>query len=792
MKATFVFRALRSGGIATALLGSVFMVSSCGDANDEVVEAEKLGGSCFINSDCKKPLKCAFKRCHNECKTSDDCPSDERCVPSDRPFNVCLFKDETNCIYHTDCPAEHLICGTDNRCREQCKSVRDCLGGQVCIEGTCADEKELVDGKLPPADEPGLQDPEGKSCQYTTDCDAPLVCKVGFCLAECKGDRDCDAGKTCDATGTCVAGSATTPNCANGQQDPGETAVDCGGPCGGCPDTSCTRPSDCASYVCEKQKCQAPQCGDMIQNGTESDTDCGGDCPSCGPLMGCWTNADCTTNSCDAGLCTLKSCGDKQKGELETDVDCGGGDCPKCDDGKACAINGDCKSDNCVNKTCAPPGPVAWTIEFDGSWDGSPIVRSDSSGDLLIASELQGVVDFGDGEKLTGGVNGDLFLAKRKPSGAKVGTSLLLTGMTGSSDALIGLTVDPAGDAIIAATTQPGGIFSSTSCGGVLTGKGVRVVAKFSGQSLKWAECVTAGLDLGAIAADSVGDVWVAGKFSFDATLGGHLMQTGNPSVPFVAKLSGATGKTVWAQVATSAGVNKAQITSLVADGTDVYASGQVGVASGFSIGAGTKAAVVAANSNDVFVFKMAGDGSVVGAPRTFGGTLFDQTTGMALNGSTLVLAGHFQNQVDFGDVVRSSKGMKDGFLVRVSTSDLSTVWSKSFGNTGDDEARGVAVAANGEIAVTGFVTGAVDFGGGTKAYNASKDIFLARYSSSGLHQFSSTWGGFNSDEGSSVAFSGASLALAGKRGSGKFDFGAGPLLTAVTGPDAAFVTLFP
>ncbi|HVY48960.1 MAG TPA: hypothetical protein VHB21_23885 [Minicystis sp.] len=154
-----------------------------------------IGGGCLINSDCNSPLVCAFRRCHTQCETDRDCQQGERCVVAERPDRVCQLEDEQTCQYNSECPGNE-VCGVDDQCRDACAADRDCVPGQVCKSGTCADPSELVDGGLPAAD--GGQG-KGQPCSYTSDCPEPYVCKDGLCDDECLGDRDCP-GSTCDET----------------------------------------------------------------------------------------------------------------------------------------------------------------------------------------------------------------------------------------------------------------------------------------------------------------------------------------------------------------------------------------------------------------------------------------------------------------------------------------------------------------------------------------------------------------------------------------------------------------
>jgi hypothetical protein len=96
----------------------------------------------------------------------------------------------------------------------------------------------------------------------------------------------------------------STDPCENGVQDDGETDVDCGGSCGGCPEfKTCNVDADCESelYCFQHIKCLKPTCEDGIKNQDETNVDCGGACE------GFWWTSD-------------KKCHDKTEPSGELDV----------------------------------------------------------------------------------------------------------------------------------------------------------------------------------------------------------------------------------------------------------------------------------------------------------------------------------------------------------------------------------------------------------------------------------------------------------------------------------------
>jgi hypothetical protein len=171
--------------------------------------------------------------------------------------------------------------------------------------------------------------------------------------------------------GITVDTSLEPVTCTDKKQNGGETAVDCGGSCPGCPTGyNCSTDNDCSSKYCNSNnKCATPTCSDKILNGDETDTDCGGDdCEPCSDGNDCETDSDCESNNCDMSTrkCSVKivSCKNGVIDTNEADVDCGGVCKLKCNDGSSCTKDSDCNSRKCVKNVCCGPG------DFD--CDGTP------------------------------------------------------------------------------------------------------------------------------------------------------------------------------------------------------------------------------------------------------------------------------------------------------------------------------------------------------------------------------------------------------------------------------------
>ncbi|HLG24943.1 MAG TPA: hypothetical protein VI564_08485 [Candidatus Nanoarchaeia archaeon] len=137
----------------------------------------------------------------------------------------------------------------------------------------------------------------------------------------------------------------------------------------------CDDDTECASQFCSNKKCAGATCTDSIKNQGESDIDCGGPCSGCPNLKSCNENSDCESSSCSFGICLLDTCTDGKLTTDESDIDCGG-PCPlKCSEGQGCSRDEDCSSGmGCKDLLCQysvdPGNEEPANTDTDG--DGMP------------------------------------------------------------------------------------------------------------------------------------------------------------------------------------------------------------------------------------------------------------------------------------------------------------------------------------------------------------------------------------------------------------------------------------
>ena len=138
-------------------------------------------------------------------------------------------------------------------------------------------------------------------------------------------------------------------------------------------------------------------------------------------------------------------------------------------------------------------------------------------------------------------------------------------------------------------------------------------------------------------------------------------------------------------------------------------------------------------------------------------------------------ITGSFFGTVDFGGGGLTSAGAADVFLAKYDGNG-NYAWAKRFGSVGVETGTSVATDASGNVFLTGFFTGTVDFGGALLTAIAAADVFLAKYDSGGNPQWSASYGGVGTDTGNSVAIDGSGNVLLTGQFSGVANFGGGNL----------------
>ena len=412
--------------------------------------AAELAEGCSLDSDCASQLVCAFGTCHVECQTTPDCTARDLglCIESDKPYKVCQNPKEEDCLRNSDC-AGTQVCAVDDRCRDACTTSKDCIVGQTCAAGVCADPMALINGALPIADAGAA---EGEPCVHASDCPGTLVCIRGTCTAECITTKDCEIPLVCvdarcepagdvgaqgdaamtdsaahDAGGSDAGGSDAAPSdggakCSVGELICGGTCVDptsstqychAAGACG----TACPTGDLCNGGTCSSS-CTAPRtlCTSTSCVDTQTDpANCGG----CGNLCALPHVA---SNGCTGATCSIGTCAS------------GYADCNAAP-ADGCEVNTQSDTNNCgACHTVCSSGCI------NGQCRGSFVLASGQSGPAFLVVDGQNAywTDYGGGTVMKVGLNGGtvvvLASGQSEPQGIAVdATSVYWTNFGGGS-----------------------------------------------------------------------------------------------------------------------------------------------------------------------------------------------------------------------------------------------------------------------------------------------------------------------------------------------------------------------
>jgi hypothetical protein len=151
----------------------------------------------------------------------------------------------------------------------------------------------------------------------------------------------------------------------------------------------------------------------------------------------------------------------------------------------------------------------------------------------------------------------------------------------------------------------------------------------------------------------------------------------------------------------------------------------------------------------------------------------------IAADGSgNLVVTGWFAGTIDFGGGPLTGAGGQDIFLVKFDAAG-NHIWSQRFGDASSQYGYDVTIDAWGNVVLVGYFSGAVDFGGGLLTSAGNNDIFVAKFDAGGNHLWSHRFGDGFSQYGRAVAVDGQGNVLVTGQYYSTVDFGGGPFTSA-------------
>jgi hypothetical protein len=388
--------------------------------------------------------------------------------------------------------------------------------------------------------------------------------------------------------------------------------------------------------------------------------------------------------------------------------------------------------------TCAGPGDVflarydaAGNHKFSKAWgDGQDQaglgLALDAAGDVFIAGNLRGGIDFGaPTAALTSAGQIDVFLAKLGPTGAPLWAKSF-------GDAAIQrvlghpLAADGAGGVVLTGVFQGTLAFGGAAAPLVGAGGDDLFLARFDGAgNALWARGWGDALvqTARAVAVAPSGRIALVGAFQGTLDFGaGHTLTSAGGNDAFVVVVD-AAGTYLWARRFGDAAEQETRALAFDAAG-DLWIAGNY--QGSIDLGAGVMSA--SGTGTNIFVALLDAQGNTLKAQHYGDGSGTGQSMRALRVGPSgnLVLGGEFTGSLDFGSGPLTSAGSTDVFLAEL-TPALSPVFAARYGDGSAQWLNALSLGAGGTILVTGQLLGTLDFGKTPLTSAGGLDVYLAR-----------------------------------------------------------------
>lgn len=199
--------------------------------------------------------------------------------------------------------------------------------------------------------------------------------------------------------------------------------------------------------------------------------------------------------------------------------------------------------------------------------------------------------------------------------------------------------------------------------------------------------------------------------------------------------------------VKTAGGLDVDQINDITTDEL-----GNIYIAGAYSLEMDFQSTNLLSNGfKDFFVAKLTPDGSLIWI-QSGGGPQDDEAKGIAIdeNGNVYV-TGIFRGQADFGSDTPNSIGGTDVFVVKYNNNGVYQ-WGKFFGGFDDDYSNDICVDNQNNVAVTGIYYFAMSINGSSYISKGANDFFVVKFNSFGDLQWVTTHGSTINDSGVSLS----------------------------------------
>ena len=387
-------------------------------------------------------------------------------------------------------------------------------------------------------------------------------------------------------------------------------------------------------------------------------------------------------------------------------------------------------------------GNYVWAKNIGGSsYDVGYSIKVDVLGNVYVGGIFQGTADFDPSASvanLTSAGGLDAFFAKYDNNGNYVWSK----NVGGSAyDYVTSIALDDSGNIYITGYFYGSSDFDPSASTVNLTASGDDVFfAKYDNDgNYIWAKNVGgSAYDNGVfIAVDNSGNVYLTGFFintaDFDPSASvANLTSAGIRDI-FFAKYDN-DGNYIWAKAI--GGSTNDDVTSMVLDSSgNVYITGIFLGTADFDPSTSVEN-LTSSGFEDIFFAKYDNNGNYVWA-KNVGGSEDDQSYSIALDASSnIYITGGFNNTADFDPstanaYLAAAPGNRDVFFAKYDNNG-NYIWAKNVGSSGNDYGASLVLDLLGNIYITGFFMGTVDFDPSTTTNNVTslgvQDIFVAKY----------------------------------------------------------------
>jgi hypothetical protein len=441
-----------------------------------------------------------------------------------------------------------------------------------------------------------------------------------------------------------------------------------------------------------------------------------------------------------------------------------------------CALIGGAGAANASANPASAHGNAIFGAGLTGS--STIHVATDPDQNIVVAGSFEGVLELG-GARLISQDESDIFVAKLNSAG-----KLVWAERVGGAGTQHGLAVatDLDGNIVVTGSTrapvaQGGQAPSSQIFVAKLDASGQQVFAMSFGH-------MHTGIGLGAAISER-GEITVVGRFSGIARFDDFAIKS-SPDAPngdaIVLRLA-PNGRVLWGHALGGLGEQYAGAVAAAPDGGVVLSglfSGTLELDGKQHTSTGTPSA---------FVVAMDDLGSVRFS-RNLGPSLGDIPRLAVDPSGAVVVAGTYHGRIELDAGTLLSAGEDDVFALKLDASGA-PVFLRGFGDAGSQQLGGVAVDAQGGIALAMSSLGNVDLGAGPIEGHGGYDVALVKLDALGAPQWGTTFGDHHDQLASDVVIDAAgNIVLAGQF-AGSIDLGGGAL-QATAGFDAFLGSLAP